>query len=297
MIEKNYFIGGLRLRIASERPIDDADFFPLFRTDVTLAPDITVNVHQGGLPALQAAQARGAEHHRRVVKDGAEYYYTFFTDTIRKKVLPYACAVRQGPIIMLHVDYDPPFWDTMIFDAVNAADLFLEQSAAILHAACIEVNDEAILFAGPKQQGKSTQARLWANERGAEIINGDRILIRETGDGFFAFGVPFCGSSRICLNRKLPVRAVVFPEKGPDNAVFQLPAIDAFKRIIGCITYSEDDPAVQERAIRFAEQLAMKSRCLRLVCTPDPAAVQTLEKVLYGKQLSKNASSQPDNGI
>ena len=279
---KYYLIGGLRLLVASEFPIDDADFFPLFRTDDTLDPDFTVYVRHGGLPALQASEAYDPKHHYRALTDNGECYYTFFTDTIQKKSLPYACAVRQGSNITLHVDYEPPFWDTMIFDAINAADLFLERSAAIVHAACVEANGEAILFAGPKQQGKSTQARLWASERGAEIINGDRILIRETDGGFFAFGVPFCGSSRICQNRKLPIRAVIFPEKGVENAVSQLPAIDAFKQIIGCITYSEDDPSAQNRAVSFAEQIATKIPCLRLICTPNPAAVQILEKMLYG---------------
>ena len=55
-----------------------------------------------------------------------------------------------------------------------------------------------ILFSGPSGIGKSTQAALWQRYAGAEIVNGDRALVRpDTGT---VSGVFYAGTSGISRN-------------------------------------------------------------------------------------------------
>lgn len=282
MIHKTYRIGGLCLRLEAGEPIRDADFFPLFRAEGE-APDVTVRVLRQPLPQPEGVEALCTLRRSRILSGGTVYDYTYFPDTALKQSVAYACAERQGDRVTLWVDYDAPFWDTMLFDAMGLPNLLLERGAVIVHAAFIGVGANGILFAGPPNRGKTTQALLWRQYRNAAVINGDRAVLRQTPLGFAAYGVPFCGTSRLCLNEQRPVRAIVFPEKGDGNAVAALSPFESFKRLIGCCSYTQADPALQERAVRLAEHIAENCPCLRLVCRPDADAVETLARALgYG---------------
>lgn len=280
MMDKTYVIGGLCLRLQADEPVRDAGFFPLFRGDDALAPDCTVRVLRRPLPQAEGVTALCNNRRRRVLSGGRAYDYTYFPDAARLAHVPYACAVREGAAVTLYVDYDAPFWDTMLFDALGLPDLLIGSGGMIVHAALIGYGGEGVLFAGPKRQGKSTQARLWQQCRGAAVINGDRAVLRHTEQGFTACGIPFCGSSRQCLNRSLPLRAIVFPEKGGENLAEPLPAMEAFKRLIGCVSYTQADAAVRDRVLAMTERAAAGCRCLRLVCRPEEAAVETLARAL-----------------
>lgn len=72
----------------------------------------------------------------------------------------------------------------LVFDPVFASLFALERrmlqkDSFILHSAYIRHRGRAILFSAPSGTGKSTQASLWAQYAGAEIINGDRCFIAE----------------------------------------------------------------------------------------------------------------------
>ena len=280
MCLKTFRIGGLCLRLVSDTPILDTDFFSLFRAADDAPADLTVRVLRSPLPLLDRCEAASPGHRRSVVADGVRYNYTFFPDAARLVHVPYACAVRQGSETVLYVDHEAPFWDTMIFDAAGLPDVFLERSAALVHAAFIGVGTEGVLFAGPKQTGKTTQARLWRDYAGALPINDDRALVSASPEGFTASGVPFCGSSRVCLNEQRPLKAVVFPERGEENAVTALSPFQSFQRLLGCFSYTETDPASLSRAVSFAQRIAEGCRCLKLCCRPDAGAVQTLKNEL-----------------
>ena len=280
MIRKAYRIGGLCLRLEADEPVRDTDFFPLFRVDDASLPDVTVRVLRQPLPQPEGAQALRTDRRRRVLAGGTAFDYTYFPDAVSRQRVPYACAVRQDDRVTLYADYPAPFWDAMLVDAVGLPDLLLERGAVIVHAAFTDAGTDGILFVGPPDRGKTTQALLWQQYRNAAVINGDRAVLKETPLGFAAYGVPFCGSSRQCLNEQRPVRAIVFPEKGVDNTVTALSPFEGFKRLIGCFSYTQADPAAQERALRLAERVATLCTCLRLVCRPDAGAVETLARTL-----------------
>ena len=279
MIVKTYETGGVRIRLACAEAIRDSDFFPLFRCG-DAEPDCAVDVIRWALPPETGSEIYRDAHRCRRVTGGRICDYTFWSDSLQRKPTPYACAVRYEGRIKLFMDYGAPFWDRMVFDAVGVPDLLLERGAAVLHASFIGVGDAGVLFAGQKRAGKSTQARLWQETRGAALINGDRVAMRVTESGALAYGVPFCGSSRVCLNRSLPVAAIVFPEKGQENRVAPLSPVEAFKRLLGCLSYTQTDAASQALAIAFAERLALECRCYALVCRKDAGAVQTLADAL-----------------
>ncbi len=167
-----------------------------------------------------------------------------------------------------------------VLTAMEIEHTSVENSGVLFHAACIEVEGEAILFTAPSGVGKSTQADLWCKEKGAELINGDRCIITDVDGKYFMCGVPYCGSSRVRKNRTLPLKAVVYLTQAPVSAVHRLYGLNSFRSLWeGCCinTWCSSDV---EKSVELVTGIAENVPVLKLDCTPDVTAVNVLEKML-----------------
>lgn len=167
--------------------------------------------------------------------------------------------------------------------AVKIMDLprtFIRLGGVFLHASFIDVGGEAILFTAQKQVGKSTQAALWQQYRGAEIINGDRALIRRLNGVFCACGSPYCGTSGICRNRILPLKAVVILSRGQENRASRASVRQALASLLDGCTYDVWDADVMDRVTDLCSSIITEVPFYTLSCTPDEGAVRALEEVL-----------------
>ena len=166
---------------------------------------------------------------------------------------------------------------------------FLQRGAGVLHASYIDHQGSAILFTAPSQTGKSTQAKLWEQFAGAETVNGDRALVEKREGKWFAHGYPCCGSSLICLNRSLPLAAVVILQQGEENIVEELTSAEKLRALVsGTEVYPWHGEDIGN-ALAFAQALAAKVPVIRLVCRPDEGAVTVLRQYLerYAHENSK----------
>ncbi len=150
-----------------------------------------------------------------------------------------------------------------------------------LHASYIIYHGEAILFTAPSQTGKSTQAALWEKYRGAEIINGDRVLLQRTDDGFTANGIFYCGSSGICKNVTSPLRAVVLLKQG-NNQLLQISGLEAFKVILSQSGYDIDKPKDIALVSSIIADLINSVPVYQLEAAIDEQSVTVLENALKG---------------
>ena len=150
----------------------------------------------------------------------------------------------------------------------------------VLHAAYVDVGGRAILFTAPKQTGKSTQAHLWERHRGAFVVNGDRAALRKTDGVWHACGLPYCGTSRVCHNRTLPVCALVILSQA--HACTARPALarEAVAALLNGATYDVWDDAQVKKVLCAAEDIFGSLSVLHLACTPDISAVAALEQAL-----------------
>lgn len=73
------------------------------------------------------------------------------------------------------------------------------ENNSILHASCISLNNEAIIFSASSGVGKSTRAKQFIDTFGAEWISGDRPSI-DCNKGI-AYGVPWDGKEGIFVNK------------------------------------------------------------------------------------------------
>ena len=170
-----------------------------------------------------------------------------------------------------------------VLNSIEIQHLLARAGGFAFHCAYIGWNGGAILFTAPSETGKSTQAELWKKHRGAQIINGDRAAVRIHGGQILAEGIPFAGSSDDCLNRSLPVTAVVCLSQAPVTSIRRLRGYEAFVRIWeGCTvnTWDREDVALVSDAVK---RLAETVPVFHLACTPDESAVVALENAMKSR--------------
>ena len=158
----------------------------------------------------------------------------------------------------------------------------LIRGSCVLHASYVDIGGEAILFTGPSGIGKSTQAALWASLAGAEIINGDRAVVRKENGRWCAFGYPSCGTSGICVNRTLPIRAIVVLEQGSNNFIDSISQAAAIRAITAATEFYPWDNNEFDLVLGISAQISSQIPILRLTCTPDINAVRALRQYLEG---------------
>ncbi len=167
-----------------------------------------------------------------------------------------------------------------ILNCLGIEHIMAENGSFILHASFIRHGNEAVLFTAPSGVGKSTQARLWCENRGAELINGDRAAIVMKDGIFWAYGVPFSGSSGVCKNEKYPIKAIVCLAQAPENTVMRLKGLGAFRKLWEGCTADVWNKTDMESCIKTVSSVSAQTPVFYLACVPDETAVQALENEL-----------------
>ena len=135
-----------------------------------------------------------------------------------------------------------------------------------------------IAIDGPSGAGKSTQAELWRQYAGAQVINGDRSLIRPA-DGT-AHGILYSGTSGICRNVSAPLRAIVLPVQAAENRLYTLRPQETFVRLLNQCAYYPWAADSAARMTELAAQLVGAVPVYAMECRKDESAVQALKTQL-----------------
>lgn len=167
-----------------------------------------------------------------------------------------------------------------VLNALEAEHLVTEQNGFIFHCSFIEWNGRAILFTAPSGTGKSTQAELWHQYKGARIINGDRAALRMAEDVLIAEGIPFSGSSTYCENASVPITAVVYLRQAPQTSIRRMRGFEAFSRIWEGVSVNTWEKQDMDRVSAVVQRIAGQIPVFHMPCTPDEQAVRVLEKAI-----------------
>ena len=167
-----------------------------------------------------------------------------------------------------------------VLSALGAEELVARAGGIILHASYIVWNGMGILFTAPSETGKSTQADLWHKHRSAQIVNGDRAVVRVVNGTASAWGLPFAGSSAYCHNITAPLAAIVYLSQAKETTIQKASGYQAFRRVWEGINLNRWDPTNVALVSQTAEQLLRQVPVYHLACTPDETAVAALEKML-----------------
>ncbi len=150
----------------------------------------------------------------------------------------------------------------------------------LLHAAVVSLNGRGYAFSARRGVGKTTHTALWEQYFNAEIINGDKPLVRLEQDGTFtAWGTPWCGKEGKQVNKSVPLSAICFLEQGKVNEIAHADTADTAARILEA-TLLPPDPARQDEMATLVGAVVREVPAFVLTCRPDELAARVALEAL-----------------
>ena len=279
MTHRFYRMCGLLIRVsgASERMYSAHGLLEPFAAEPG-EPDFTVTFEEAESLPEPEGECLFKAADRQVYGSGA-MRNTYFGSVAQSLEGAYMRVRREGTasrVQLLYRNITP----RVALTAMEAERLTALSGSFLLHASFVRWKDRAILFTAPSGTGKSTQAELWCRYCGAELINGDRAIVRVERDGIFACGVPYCGSSGVSKNVTLPLAAIVYLSQAPETSIGKLGGYTAFRRLWeGCSVNVWDREELSSCSQTVLDTVAAVP-VYHLACRPDQSAVDALKRLL-----------------
>ena len=279
-----FSICGLRIRVDSEYDFNEETMGCKFRSSDQIS-DVHVTLRSvknipnpEGTPCRSSREYpvwRNGDQISRICWDRFRPNPHFMAEYDLQNPSEISCSVRQEYWI----------WATRekyLWNGIQLQYLLMHHRGMIFHASYIGYEGNGILFTAPSQTGKSTQARLWQEYRGARILNGDKAGIR-LGKVPMVCGVPFSGTSEICENVSLPLRAVVVLSQSTENTVRRMKPIEAIQALCPNLFVDQAIGEEWQSAMQLLMDLVEQVPVYAQACTPDGQAVEVLHREIFEK--------------
>ena len=151
----------------------------------------------------------------------------------------------------------------------------------LFHASLVEYRGRAVAFTASSGTGKSTQADLWHEHLGAEIMNGDRVFVRRFDDEWRAYGSPWAGSSPYVRNVKAPLAGIVALKQAPENRIRRLNAAEVMVYLYNNVRYPFWDEEATATSLETLDALVREIPIFLLECRADEEAVRITRDAIF----------------
>lgn len=286
MFHYDFSIAGLLLRVNSQFQLNDLHELAHFQIEYCLSiqPDVVYDLQL--LPDNWTicgdevlADRQNAIYHWQ----GEEHRYYYWNMFSQERFVLVRCDLKDPCKRTIYLKQDDlarmmPEFRLSAFLSIERP--LLQNKGFFLHSSLIDWHGSGILFSAPSGTGKSTQAALWERLEGAQILNGDRSVIRHYGGRFYAYGSPYAGTSGIYVNASVPIRAIVVLSQAPENTIERLSPTAAFQQLYRECTILSWDASFVNDVLELLTKLIATVPVYHLSCRPDADAVKTLKEIL-----------------
>ncbi|MCD7807969.1 MAG: hypothetical protein LUH02_01395 [Erysipelotrichaceae bacterium] len=279
-------LGGIHFLFISKRNIKVSKMFDKFLDKNDYKPDITIPIiWEWNNDCIATTLMLGKDLQQHYYEDNDLFYCQtwggpkgYIASTIyTKNFSEITCYVNQEPFI------NPLNEMTTLIRYLPMREIFQYYGVIFFHAAQIEVNGKGILFTAPSDTGKTTQAHLWQEYKGAELICNDRTLVRKNNHLWNSFGYPVDGSTPVRSGKILPLGAVVLLQQASTNEMINVSTIKLASLLMEQMVIDVWSPVARERGLNLALDLLEDVPVCYFGCTPDETAVICLEQWLKEK--------------
>ncbi len=276
MQSKRYKFFDTVIEITSPDNMEDIEPYTLFITDeepqytvtfeyVNVLPKITENASVGD--ELAFAEENGQSFC---------WYKSFGNDSC----FAYRTSCGKSSCVKVVEDFKGKLWNGVLFNLMGFEEIMANENSVVLHGSMVKKDNKMIIFTAPCGTGKSTQASLWEQFADAEIVNGDKCLVKNKNGKIMAGGLVFSGSSTICKNLSAPLLAVVSLGQAKENRIRKLSKSEAFITLMQGNYRSGMSEKASKKSTDVLEQICSTVPMYKLDCLPEKSAVECLVKEL-----------------
>ena len=201
--------------------------------------------------------------------------------------------------VMAMVAEDPDWTNFTIYADENQQEAIQElilvgfysymslRQTLLMHASAVSWNGQGLVFTAPSGTGKTTQAELWARYKGAKILNGDKVFLKQEEDAIHAWGSPWKGSSPYALNESAPLKAIVVLRQAKENTIRRLDTLEAMELFVPHVFFPKWDEKCEQAVLDFLDVVMSQTPIYLLCCRPDEEAVELTERTIFGESTGK----------
>ena len=164
---------------------------------------------------------------------------------------------------------EPPARSVENFLRVALAWKAVDRGGLLLHSSGVVRDGKAYLFFGPSGAGKTTIARLCAEDL---LLNDDCMLILQDSGVFTTSGLPFKGAEDAGARDtgRFPIAGLFRLAQAPRPACVRMDGARAVSEILSCIPFVTERPEGVDRAFAVVEPLVRRVPVFRLAFRRDP---------------------------
>ena len=276
---RNYSICGRGLRINAPFFPANSEIWEKFQSE-SVKPDINVECNiSEKLPEINSEWSK-RDQSDYCVEENVLYTRIYMGCADGAVISTALNDLSKKEITFVESSFKTLMDERYMWSTIGLAESLLFYDSLLMHASYIEYDGEAILFTAPCGTGKSTQAELWRKFAGATVINGDKAGVSYIDGKFYACGVPFCGTSGICENKTLPLKAIVELGQSKQNTIRRLTGVNGLQAVLGNTYIDMHTPGVPVRCVELINKILSSVCVYHLDCTPDERAVEILKSSL-----------------
>ena len=151
--------------------------------------------------------------------------------------------------------YSPQYLETLAA-LRKIADFMPEKDCFLMHGAVVAWKNQGYLFTAPSGTGKSTHLALWKKYLGdqAEVINGDKPILKVTEDEVWGYGTPWAGKEQWQVNKKVALKGICFLERGEKNSIQKIDSFSALPFLMRQV-YFTDAPQSAGKTMELLDQM------------------------------------------
>ncbi len=187
----------------------------------------------------------------------------------------FVVSVTDEEIIAEKTDIDFPL-DYLESLAVyrKIAEKMADYDGFLMHGVVLETKGCGVAFLAKSGVGKSTHARFWLEFLGdrAEIINGDKPLVRIKDGVPFAYGTPWAGKEGIEQNKSVTLKKICFIKRGNENSCVSLEKNKVLTPLLNQIHFPNN--RFLGRILGTVEKVVENAEFFEIQCIKDVSAAE-----------------------
>lgn len=278
--ELNLGIGGIGILVTSPNSGEGFKIDDTFGRFITTGkPEVILHLHDGNIPVIESGEKIFEGSIWKFYRNNGKYILGFYSLDLGP--FPYKLAVlapdfKSGDIYIKNDRANHGYFSNPLeypLGEILMINLLSLGRGMMVHACGTNINGKGIIFAGSSGEGKSTLANLCRKERDIILLNDDRIIIRETKNGFLAYGTPWHGDTKICSPETASLRKIFFLKHTSRNYLVRLSSIEAISRLLVRMFPPLWDYLGMEYTLTLSTQLTREIPCFELGFVPDKSVI------------------------